>query len=248
MSTVFFGGGTPTLLPAADLVRVLRAIDASLGLEPDAEVTVEANPDSVDPSVFAALRAGGFTRVSIGMQSGAAHVLSALGRTHSATRAVAAAREAREAGFEHVSLDLMYGSAAETDADWRASLEAAVSAGPDHLSLYNLTVEPGTRLAADVRRGRVRAPSEDAQARRYLMADALLGEHGLRWYEVASFASGPDAHCRHNLAYWHGGDWWGVGPGAHSHLDGCGGGTSSARRRGRRGSPPASRRPPGARC
>jgi oxygen-independent coproporphyrinogen-3 oxidase len=219
-STVFFGGGTPTLLPPADLASILAAIDDELGLAPGAEVTVEANPDSVDPASLAALRAGGVTRISFGMQSARAHVLDALGRTHTPGRPAAAAREAREAGFDHVSLDLIYGAPAETGDDWRASLEEALSAEPDHVSAYALTVMPGTRLHADVRRGAVPPPDEDALADRYAVADELLSSGGLRWYEISNWAAGPDARCRHNLAYWQGGDWWGVGPGAHSHVSG----------------------------
>jgi putative oxygen-independent coproporphyrinogen III oxidase len=220
VATVFFGGGTPTLLPPCDLAAILAAIDGELGLEAGAEATVEANPDSVDRAALAALRAAGFTRVSLGMQSARGHVLSFLGRTHGPRRPAEAAREARDAGFEHVSLDLIYGSPAESDPDWRASLEAALAAAPDHVSAYALTVAPGTRLGAGVRLGRVAAPDEDALARRYELADALLGEHGLRWYEISNWAASPAARCRHNEGYWRGGDWWGVGPGAHSHVDG----------------------------
>ncbi len=220
VGTVFFGGGTPTLLPPTDLLAVLGEIDARLGLAPGAEVTVEANPDAVDPASLAALRAGGVTRLSIGMQSARAHVLAALDRTHGLGRPTAAAREARVAGFEHVSLDLIFGAAGEQAEDWAASLTEAVAAGPDHVSVYGLTVEPGTRLAARVRRGEVPAPDEDVMADRYETADAVLAAAGLEWYEVSSFAAGPDARCRHNAGYWLGRDWWGIGPGAHSHVAG----------------------------
>lgn len=216
VDTVFFGGGTPTLLDPADLVAVLRAIEDELGLADDAEVTVEANPDSIDARGFEALRAGGFTRVSLGMQSAAPHVLRFLGRTHAAGRPPQAAREARAAGFEHVSLDLIYGSPVETHDDWRRSLEAALDAGPDHVSAYGLTVEPGTRLAARIRRGEVPPPDEDAMAERYLLADELLTAAGLRWYEVSNWARDEAARCRHNIGYWRGGEWLGIGPGAHS--------------------------------
>jgi oxygen-independent coproporphyrinogen-3 oxidase len=219
-STVFFGGGTPTLLPPSDLAAILQAVRDELGLADGAEVTVEANPDSVDPGSLAALRAAGVTRMSFGMQSARAHVLDALGRTHAPGRPAAAAGEARAAGFEHVSLDLIYGTPAETADDWRASLEEALAAGPDHVSAYALTVMPGTRLHADVRRGTVPPPDEDALADRYAVADELLGSHGLAWYEISNWAARPDARCRHNVAYWQGGDWWGVGPGAHSHVSG----------------------------
>jgi oxygen-independent coproporphyrinogen-3 oxidase len=220
VDTVFFGGGTPTLLPPADLVAVLGAVEERLGLAPGAEVSVEANPETVTPASLAALRAGGFTRISLGMQSAAGHVLGVLGRAHTPGRAVAAAREARTAGFEHVSLDLIFGTPGESDRDLAGSLEAALAAGPDHVSLYGLMLEPGTRLTARVRRGELAAPDDDAMAARYEAADATLAGHGFAWYELANWASGDAARCRHNLGYWRGGDWWGVGPGAHSHVGG----------------------------
>jgi putative oxygen-independent coproporphyrinogen III oxidase len=216
VDTVFFGGGTPTLVPPADLAEVLRAID----LAPGAEVTVEANPETVGPRSLAALRQAGVTRISIGMQSAAPHVLRALGRTHDAVRAPQAAREARAAGFEHVSLDLIYGGPGERDEDWRASLEAALAAEPDHVSAYALTIAPGTRLHARIRHGLLDPPDEGALADRYLLADALLGEAGLGWYEVSNWARTPQARSRHTLGYWRGGDWLAIGPGAHGHIDG----------------------------
>ena len=220
VETVFFGGGTPTLLDPDDLVRVLRAIDEEFGLAPGAEVTTEANPESVTPASLAALREGGFTRVSLGMQSARPHVLEVLDRRHTPGRAARAAREARAAGFEHVNLDLIYGTPGESDDDWRATLAAAIEAGPDHVSAYSLIVEDGTRLAARIRRGELPAPDDDAAADRYLIADAMLAEAGLTWYEISNWAATPEARCRHNLLYWRGGDWWGVGPGAHSHVGG----------------------------
>ena len=214
-STVFFGGGTPTLLPPAALAEVLAAIP----LAPAAEVTVEANPETVDPAKLAALREAGFTRVSIGMQSAAAHVLATLERAHSPGRAVEVAGWARAAGFESVSLDLIYGTQGESDDDWRASVDAALSAGPDHVSAYGLLLEPGTRLTARVRDGRLPALDEDAMARRYEHADAAFESAGLRYYELCNWAR-PGHDCRHNLGYWRGDDWIGIGPGAHSHVAG----------------------------
>ncbi len=216
--TVFFGGGTPTLLPATELARILRAIEERFGVAD--EVTTEANPESVDPASLAALRTAGFTRISLGMQSAAPHVLATLDRTHTPGRAGAAAAEARIAGFEHVSLDLIYGTPGESQADWRASLEAALAADPDHISAYALIVEAGTRLHAQVARGALSAPEDDAMADRYELADALLGAAGLRWYELSNWAADDAARCAHNLGYWRGADWWGAGPGAHSHVDG----------------------------
>jgi putative oxygen-independent coproporphyrinogen III oxidase len=220
VQTVFFGGGTPTLLPPASLGAMLRAIDAELGLARDAEVTAEANPETVDERSLAALRAEGVTRLSVGMQSAAPHVLAVLDRVHEPGRPQRCVRWARAAGFRQVSLDLIYGTPGETDADWLASLDAALEAGPDHLSAYSLIVEDGTRLAARIRRGELPAPDDDVLADRYVMADERLSAAGLDWYEVSNWAAGPASPCRHNQLYWTGGDWWGVGPGAHSHVAG----------------------------
>jgi putative oxygen-independent coproporphyrinogen III oxidase len=216
--TVYFGGGTPTLLGAGDLLRLLAAIAETFGLEPDAEVSTEANPESVDSRSLVALRRGGFTRISLGMQSAAPHVLRTLDRVHTSGRALAAAIEARDAGFEHVSLDLIYGTPGESDRDWEQSVEAALSAAPDHISAYGLTVEPGTALAASVRRGRLPPPDDGEQARRYRWADQRLEAAGLSWYELSSWAASQTARCHHNIGYWRSFDWWGIGPGAHSHL------------------------------
>jgi oxygen-independent coproporphyrinogen-3 oxidase len=218
--TVFFGGGTPTLMPPAAFGHILRAIDAEFGLAPGAEVTTEANPESVDQAALGDLRAQGVTRVSFGMQSAVPGVLAVLDRVHQPGRPARCAAWARAAGFEHVSLDLIYGTPGETDADWRRSLEAAIAAGPDHVSAYALTVEPGTRLAARVRRGELLAPDDDVLAERYLVADEVLTAAGLGWYEISNWARGTRSRCAHNMLYWTGGDWWGIGPGAHSHVGG----------------------------
>ncbi|MEV7007865.1 radical SAM family heme chaperone HemW [Streptosporangium sp. NPDC051022] len=220
VETVFFGGGTPTLLPAADLVRILGVIGEEFGLAPGAEVTTEANPESVDRAYLEELRGGGFTRMSFGMQSADEHVLRVLERRHTPGRPAGAVREAREAGFDHVNLDLIYSTPGESDDDWRASLAAAIEAGPDHVSAYSLIVEDGTRLAARIRRGELPMPDDDVAADRYLIADAMLTEAGFEWYEVSNWAASESGRCRHNLLYWTGGDWWGVGPGAHSHVGG----------------------------
>jgi putative oxygen-independent coproporphyrinogen III oxidase len=214
--TVFFGGGTPTLLPP----RHIGAILDDIPLAPGAEVTIEANPETVDKSSLAELRALGVTRASFGMQSAVPHVLRVLDRVHQPQRAVECVAWAREAGFEHVSLDLIYGTPGESDDDWRASLEAAVGAGPDHISAYALVVEEGTKLAARVRRGEVPLPDDDVLADRYVIADEFLGGAGYRWYEISNWARDESAQCAHNRIYWTGGDWWGAGPGAHSHVGG----------------------------
>jgi putative oxygen-independent coproporphyrinogen III oxidase len=219
-ATVFFGGGTPTLLPPGDLAAILDAVDGEFGLAPGAEVTTEANPETIDQRSLAELRASGFTRISIGMQSAVSRVLTVLDRKHQPGRPQQCVQWARSAGFEHVSLDLIYGTPGESDEDWIASLRSAVSAGPDHISGYALIVEAGTRLAARIGRGEVAAPDDDVMADRYLAADDLLTAAGLRWYEISNWAASPEAMCRHNLLYWTGGDWWGIGPGAHSHVGG----------------------------
>jgi putative oxygen-independent coproporphyrinogen III oxidase len=220
VSTVFLGGGTPTLLPPADLVRILAAIDAEFGLADDAEVTTESNPDSVDLAGLEALRAGGFNRISFGMQSAVPHVLAVLDRTHDPRRVPQVVAWAREAGFEEVSLDLIYGTPGESTADWLASLHAALACSPDHVSAYALIVEEGTALARQIRRGVVPMPDDDDLADKYVAADAALADAGLGWYEVSNWALGPASVCRHNVSYWTGADWWGVGPGAHSHVGG----------------------------
>ncbi|WP_108251162.1 radical SAM family heme chaperone HemW [Planctomonas deserti] len=217
-STVFFGGGTPTLLPADDLARMLGAVRDTFGLEPGAEVTTEANPDSVDAAYLGRLAEAGFTRVSFGMQSAVPHVLATLERTHDPDRIPHVVRWAREAGLQ-VSLDLIYGTPGESLEDWRASLEQAVAQEPDHVSAYSLIVEPGTKMARQIKRGEVAEPDEDLQADMYELADALLGSAGYEWYEVSNWARDGRV-SRHNLAYWQGHDWWGVGPGAHSHVGG----------------------------
>ena len=219
-STVFFGGGTPTLLPAGDLTRMLGAVADTFGLAPDVEVTTEANPDSVTAESLAALREGGVTRVSFGMQSAVPHVLRVLERTHDPARVAQAVRWAREAGFEQVSLDLIYGTPGESMADWQASIAAALACEPDHVSAYSLIVEDGTRLARQVRTGAIPSPDDDDLADKYVVADDAFGTAGLEWYEVSNWARDEAARCRHNELYWTGADWWGIGPGAHSHVAG----------------------------
>ena len=221
VETVFVGGGTPTLLSPEDLGRVLGAIDAEFGLAPGAEITTESNPETVNPDSLERLRHAGFTRMSFGMQSAREHVLAVLDRTHTPGRPQQCVEWAHQAGFEHVNLDLIYGAPGESDEDWRASLEAVLAAGPDHVSAYALIVEEGTRLAAQIKRGELPAPDDDALADRYLLTEELLAAAGLRWYEISNWARDADARCRHNVLYWTEGDWWGAGPGAHSHVGGC---------------------------
>ncbi len=220
VDTVFVGGGTPTLLDPGDLGRILEGIDQTWGLAAGAEITTEANPESVDPRSLRALRQAGYTRISLGMQSAAPAVLRILDRRHTAGRAPQAAVEAREAGFDHVNLDLIYGTPGERPEDFAVSLRTVIDAGVDHVSAYSLIVEDGTRMATRMRRGELPYPEDDVAADRYLAAEEALGAAGFSWYEVSNWATTPEARCRHNLLYWTGGDWWGLGPGAHSHVGG----------------------------
>lgn len=220
VSTVFFGGGTPTLLPPSDLAAMLAAVERTWGLATGAEVTTEANPDSVDRDDLLRLAAAGFTRISFGMQSAVPAVLATLERTHDPDRIPHVVQWARDAGLG-VSLDLIYGTPGESIADWQRSLEVAIAQQPDHLSAYGLIIEDGTKLAAQIRRGDVAEPDDDLQADMYELSDRILGEAGFEWYEVSNWARGAEHRSRHNLGYWLGHDWWGIGPGAHSHVGGA---------------------------
>jgi oxygen-independent coproporphyrinogen-3 oxidase len=217
VGTVFVGGGTPSLLGGERLATLLGMVREHFTLAPDAEVTTEANPESTWPEFFASIRAAGYTRVSLGMQSVAPRVLATLDRVHSPGRAVAAAREAMDEGFEHINLDLIYGTPGESDDDLMRSVDAAVEAGVDHVSAYALLVEEGTALARRVRSGELAAPDDDVLAHRYELVDARLSAAGLTWYEVSNWSL-PGGECRHNLGYWDGGQWWGAGPGAHGYI------------------------------
>lgn len=217
VDTVFVGGGTPSLLGGAGLTEVLSVIRDNFTLAADAEVTTEANPESTSPDFFDQIRAAGYTRVSLGMQSTAPRVLAVLDRTHSPGRALQAAAEATAAGFEHLNIDLIYGTPGESDDDLLRSVDAALSGGVDHVSAYALVVEDGTALARRVRRGEIAAPDDDVLAHRYELLDQRLSAAGLAWYEVSNW-SRPGGECRHNIGYWNGGQWWGAGPGAHGFV------------------------------
>ena len=217
--SVFVGGGTPTMLSADDLVSIIKALDTDFGIAPDAEVTTEANPDSVDREYLATLHAGGFTRISFGHQSSSSHVLQLLERTHTPGKTWQAIAWAREVGFEHVSVDLIYGTPGESEEDLIATLQDVAKADVDHVSAYSLIVEPGTRLAARVARGEIASPSDDVAASRYEIIDEHLSTMGMTWYEVSNWAL-PGGECQHNIGYWRNQDWLGIGPGAHAHLQG----------------------------
>lgn len=219
LSTVFFGGGTPTLLPAEDLGHVLKTAQDLWGFKDGAEITTEANPDSVTADSLKILKDAGFTRVSFGMQSAVPHVLKVLDRTHKPENVGPMVQAAKDLGLD-VSVDLIYGTPGESLDDWKTSLETAISYAPDHISAYSLIVEPGTKLAAQMRRGEVPEVDEDDHAEKYEIADRMLAEAGYSWYEVSNWAKTPPQRSEHNLAYWRGNDWWGAGPGAHSHIGG----------------------------
>ena len=219
VETIFIGGGTPTLIGADALTGLITRIKDDFEVAANLEVTTEANPDSVDRKMLDQLRAGGFTRISLGMQSSAPHVLATLERTHTPGASSAAAQQARAAGFEHVNLDLIYGTPGESDADLDRSLDEVLDAGVDHVSAYSLIVEDGTALARRVARGELPMPDDDVAADRYERIDNRLSAAGFDWYEVSNWSK-ANGECRHNIAYWRNADWWGIGPGAHSHLDG----------------------------
>lgn len=214
-STVFFGGGTPTVLAAADLVAMVDAIRGIWGLTPDAEITTEANPDTVDEAYIAELADGGFTRISFGMQSAVPHVLATLDRTHTPSNVAAGVNAATMAGLRS-SVDLIYGAPGESLEDWRTSVEAALDLGVHHISAYALTVEPTTKMGRRIAAGTLPKPDDDDEAAKYELADELFTQAGLDWYEISNWAR-PGYESRHNLGYWRNVDWAGLGPGAHSH-------------------------------
>jgi oxygen-independent coproporphyrinogen-3 oxidase len=217
--TIFFGGGTPTLMEPKDLGGVIAAIKNNFDLAPNAEITTEANPDTVNKSKLAELREVGINRISFGMQSAVPHVLAALDRTHNPANVAQSVKDARAAGFDEISVDLIYGTPGESMSDWQESIETALSLPISHISAYALIVEQGTKLGAQVKRGEVVMPDDDETADKYLLADEKFKAAGLDWYELSNWSK-PGSESKHNLAYWNGANWWGAGPGAHSHIDG----------------------------
>jgi oxygen-independent coproporphyrinogen-3 oxidase len=217
LKTVFFGGGTPSLLPAADLISILNSLETEFGFEADAEITFEANPDSVTKDSLASLREAGFNRISIGMQSAVPDVLKTLERTHNPENVAIAIDMAKSLGYR-TSLDLIFGAPGETLPQWEQTIRQVIELDPGHLSAYSLIVEPGTKLARQINSGELTEPDEDLQADKYELADKLLTEAGYSWYEISNWSKTEDLKSNHNLAYWSGQDWWGYGPGAHSHL------------------------------
>jgi len=219
LSTVFFGGGTPTQLPAGELTGALAKLVDIFGIAAGAEVTTEANPDNVTAEYFETLAAGGFTRVSLGMQSAVPEVLKTLDRTHNPANVANAVKLAKEFGLQ-VSVDLIYGAPGETFEQWQQTVDEALALETDHVSAYALIVEEGTKMARDIRAGLLEEPDEDLEADKYEFADEAFGKAGLDWYELSNWSSSGLTQSAHNLAYWAGMDWWGFGPGAHSHVGG----------------------------
>ena len=219
MTSVFFGGGTPTMLPATDLIEMLNKLKDTFGVAEDADITTEANPDSVDEQYIKDLKAGGFNRISFGMQSAVPHVLKVLERTHNPENVVKVVNSAKAAGL-FTSVDLIYGSPGESLEDWKQTLEAAIALDTDHISAYSLIVEPGTKLARQVKSGELVPATDDQQADMYELSEKLLSAAGFVNYEVSNWAKSVDQRSGHNMAYWKSMDWWGFGPGAHSHVGG----------------------------
>ena len=217
--SIFFGGGTPSLMEPSDIGRVIDQIKQEFVLNSDAEVTMECNPDTVSKENLAAFREVGVNRVSFGMQSAVPHVLATLDRTHNPENLLQVTTWAKEVGFSEISVDLIYGTPGETLDDWQKSIDVALSLPITHISAYALIIEEGTKLAAQIKRGEVAPVDDDLAAEKYLLADKEFTAAGFQWYELSNWAK-PDSLSKHNLAYWLGENWWGAGPGAHSHLNG----------------------------
>ncbi|MBX3311330.1 MAG: coproporphyrinogen III oxidase [Microbacteriaceae bacterium] len=219
LQSVFFGGGTPSLIPAADIAKVISTLARTFGLEPEAEVTLEANPDTVSAEYLQTLVTAGVNRISIGMQSAVPHVLATLDRTHNPENVRIAVDLAKATGLE-TSVDLIYGAPGESLGDWKQTVQEAIALETNHISAYALIVEEGTKLHRQIRRGEFQPPSDDLQAEMYEYLDAELTQAGFSWYEISNWAKTPKHRSKHNIAYWQGDDWWGYGPGAHSHIAG----------------------------
>ncbi len=219
VTTIFFGGGTPTLLPPSEIARILDAVQRQFRLSDDVEITTEANSDSVNAGSLRELRTAGINRISFGVQSTTPHVLKTLDRTHNPAQVPIVVQAARDAGFTHISVDLIYGTPGETVVEWEESVRSLLTLPIDHISAYSLIVEEGTKLGAQVRRGVLAMPDEDLNADKYIVADDLFTAAGFAWYEVSNWAK-PGGACKHNEMYWKNNDWWGLGAGAHSHIDG----------------------------
>lgn len=217
--SIFFGGGTPSLMEASDIKRVITAISKQFKLAPIAEVTLETNPDTVTKEKLKQFYDAGVNRISFGMQSSVSHVLKTLDRTHNPENLSQVTKWASEVGFKEISVDLIYGTPGESKQDWQQSIDSALALPISHISAYALIVEEGTKLAAQIKRGEIAKPDDDLTAEKYIMADKAFTTAGFHWYELSNWAK-PNSQSKHNLAYWLGHNWWGAGPGAHSHING----------------------------
>jgi oxygen-independent coproporphyrinogen-3 oxidase len=217
--SIFFGGGTPSLMEASDINRVITAISEQFKLDPIAEVTLETNPDTVTKEKLKQFYDAGVNRISFGMQSSVPHVLKTLDRTHNPENLPQVTKWATEVGFKEISVDLIYGTPGESKQDWQQSINSALALPISHISAYALIVEEGTKLAAQIKRGEIAKPDDDLTAEKYIMADKAFTTAGFNWYELSNWAK-PNSQSKHNLAYWLGHNWWGAGPGAHSHING----------------------------
>lgn len=217
--SIFFGGGTPSLMEAEDIKSIISTIGSEFDLAGDIEITLESNPDTVDKDKLEKFYQAGINRISFGMQSAVPHVLATLDRTHNPDNLYQVTKWASEVGFKEISVDLIYGTPGESKSDWQKSIDAALSLPITHISAYALIIEEGTKLAAQIKRGEVDQVDDDLTAEKYLMADNAFTKFGFNWYELSNWSK-VNSESKHNLAYWLGKNWWGAGPGAHSHLNG----------------------------
>ena len=219
VDTIFFGGGTPSLLDASVVKEFLNNVSKHFTLKKDLEITLEANPDTITQSKAEDWHKAGINRISIGMQSSATNVLQVLDRTHNPANVLTSVEILKKAGFENFSLDLIYGTPGESLEDWSNTLKDAIAINPPHISAYSLVIEPGTKMGSQLSRGEIKAVSDDDAADKYQLAEKMLTGNGYSWYEISNWAK-DNKECQHNLNYWKGNNWWGIGPGAHSHING----------------------------
>ena len=217
--SIFFGGGTPSLMQPNDIGRVISKIKTEFDLPLNSEITLECNPDTVTKDSLENFKKVGINRVSFGMQSAVPHVLATLDRTHKPENLAQATTWANEVGISEISVDLIYGTPGESITDWQTSIDSALALPITHISAYALIIEEGTKLAAQIKRGEVPEVDDDLVADKYLIADKAFKEAGFEWYELSNWSK-PGSESKHNMAYWNGDNWWGAGPGAHSHLNG----------------------------
>jgi len=219
VDTIFFGGGTPSLLEASVIKEFINNVSKHFKLKKDLEITLEANPDTITQSKAEDWLKAGINRISLGMQSSATKVLQVLDRTHNPANVLSSVEILKKAGFTNFSLDLIYGTPGESLEDWSNSIKDAIAINPPHISAYSLVIEPGTKMGSQLSRGEIKAVSDDDAADKYQLAEKLLNENGYSWYEISNWAK-ENKECQHNLNYWKGNNWWGIGPGAHSHING----------------------------